>query len=100
MQTERQRHSGKKESQNRQPVILFDSFLRLISWKVGRNYLGQGDEMNPNETNVNEDKDEQQKVVPDLEVSSDQAKEVQAGTFTPYSPTFRGGVFVASGDVN
>ena len=56
--------------------------------------------MNPNETNVKEDNDEQQKVVPDLEVSSDQAKEVQAGTFTPYSPTFRGGVFVASGDVN
>ena len=54
--------------------------------------------MNSIEPLINEDQDEPQKLVADLELDGDQAKEVQAGTFTPYSPTFRGGVSVAVGD--
>ena len=43
-------------------------------------------------------RDEQQpEPVADLEVSAEQADDIQAGTSLGY-PNFRGGVFVASGD--
>ena len=54
--------------------------------------------MKSNEPIVNEDRMKRENSMPDLELSSEQAQEVEAGT--AYSPTFRGGIFVASGDVN
>jgi hypothetical protein len=55
--------------------------------------------MNPNNPIAGESQNnEQTKSVPDLELSGEQAEEIQAGT--AYSPTFRGGVNVAAGDLN
>ena len=54
--------------------------------------------MKSNEPIVNEDRVDQENAVADLELSSEQAQEVEAGR--AYSPTFQGGIFVASSDVN